>query len=145
MSLPDYISEIGESSYSGLTVYSAESDVEDITHSDLESEYVPSETSEDRDFVVSDSESLSCVSIETSAPERSGYTILNDEVGVVGMVSRHLFRREIGFDIIIEEQGDKSIKPLKTITKRTVNCNGRQRVQYLVLWYSWETAEPVPH
>lgn len=100
MSLPHYVSGIGESSYSGSTVYSAESDVEDITHSDLESEYVPSETSEDRDFVVSDSESLSCVSIETSAPESSGYTILNDEVGVVGTVSQHLFRRDIGFDIM---------------------------------------------
>ncbi|KAJ6019480.1 hypothetical protein N7522_001547 [Penicillium canescens] len=137
MSLPYYVSEIGEYSYSGSTVYSAESDVEDITHSDLESEYVPSETSEDRDFVVSDSESLSCISIETSAPERSGYNIHNDEVDGVGTC-------EIDFDIIIEEQGDKSIKPLKTITKRTVNRNGRQTVQYLVLWYSWETAEPVP-
>ncbi|OQD78096.1 hypothetical protein PENANT_c089G04323 [Penicillium antarcticum] len=124
MSLPHYVSEIGESSYSGSTVYSAESDVEDITHSDFESEYIPSETSEDRDFVVSDSESLSCVSVETSAPERSDYNILDDDVGVVGT-------------------GDKSIKPLKTITKRTVNRNGRETVQYLVLWYSWETAEPV--
>ncbi|KAJ6027443.1 uncharacterized protein N7446_003964 [Penicillium canescens] len=137
MSLPRYVSEIGESSYSGSTVYSAESDVEDITHSDFESEYIPSETSEDRDFVVSDSESLSCVSIETSAPESSGYNILHDGVGVVGTC-------EIGFDIIIEEQGDKSIKPLRTIAKRIVNRNGRQTVQYLVLWYSWETAEPVP-
>jgi hypothetical protein len=144
MSLPHYVSGIGESSYSGSTVYSAESDVEDITHSDLESEYIPSETSEDRDFVVSDSESLSCVSIETSAPESPGYNILNDGVGVVGTVSKYLFQCEIGFDIIIEEQGDKSIKPLRTITKRTVNRNGRQTVQYLVLWYSWETAEPVP-
>jgi hypothetical protein len=126
-------------------VYSAESDVEDITHSDLESEYVPSETSEDREFVVSDSDSLSCISIETSGPERPGYTILNDEVGVIETVSQHLFRREIGFDTIIGEQGNKGIKPLKTITKRTVNCNGRPVVQYLVLWYSWETAEPVPH
>ncbi|KAJ5300202.1 hypothetical protein N7508_007445 [Penicillium antarcticum] len=143
MSLPHYVSEIGESSYSGSTVYSAESDVEDITHSDFESEYIPSETSEDRDFVVSDSESLSCVSVETSAPERSDYNILDDDVGVVGTVSQHLFQCEIGFEIIIEEQGDKSIKPLKTITKRTVNRNGRETVQYLVLWYSWETAEPV--
>jgi hypothetical protein len=68
-------------------MYSAKSYVKDITHSDFESKYIPSERSEDRDFVVLDSKSLLCVSVETSAPERSDYNILDDEVGVVRTVS----------------------------------------------------------
>ncbi|KAF4765431.1 hypothetical protein HAV15_003326 [Penicillium sp. str.  len=126
MKLQEYTPKGNESSYSGTALNSGGSDVEDITHSDLESEYVPSETSEDREFVVSDSESLSGVSIKSSDPEGSGYTILNDEIGDVATTI-------------------KGIKALKTITKRTVNLNGRQVIQYLVLWYSWETAETAPH
>ncbi|KAJ5346178.1 uncharacterized protein N7506_000254 [Penicillium brevicompactum] len=128
MKLPEYTPKGNESSDSGTTLNSGGSDVEDITNSDLESEYVPSETSEDREFVVSDSESLSGVSIRSSDPEGSGYNILNDEIGDV-----------------VTKQSIKGIKALKTITKRTVNLNGRQVIQYLVLWYSWETAETAPH
>lgn len=87
MKLQEYTPKGNESSYSGTALNSGGSDVEDITQSDLESEYVPSETSEDREFVVSDSESLSGVSIKSSDPEGSGYTILNDEIGDVATVS----------------------------------------------------------
>jgi hypothetical protein len=145
MNLPEYTSNGNESSYSGTTLNSGGSDAEDITNSDFESEYVPSETSEDRDFVVSDSESLSGVSIKSSDPRRSGYTIINDEIEDVVTVSQHPFWREINFDIIIEKQSIEGIKPLRTITKRTVNLNGCQVIQYLVLWYSWESAETAPN
>lgn len=91
MKLPECTPKANEYSDSGTTLNSGDSDVEDITHSDLESEYVPSETSEDREFVVSDSESLSGVSIKSSDPEGSGYTILNDEIGDVVTVSQHPF------------------------------------------------------
>ncbi|KAJ5593569.1 hypothetical protein N7537_010473 [Penicillium hordei] len=128
MSLSEYIPKDDKSSYSGCTLNSGESDVEDITHSDFESEYIPSETSEDRDFIVSDSESLACVSNEPSDTKGPSYTFLDDVLGDV-----------------MTEQCVESIKPLKAITKRTVNYNGRQVVQYLVIWYSWETAESVPH
>ena len=100
MRLPEYISKDDKSSYSGSTLNSGESDVEDITHSDLESEYVPSETSEDRDFVVSDSESLPCVSNEPSDPEEPAYTILDGVVEDVMTVSLHPFWREANFDIM---------------------------------------------
>lgn len=91
MKLPEYTPKGNESSDSGTTLNSGGSDVEDITNSDLESKYVPSETSEDREFVVSDSESVSDVSIRSSDPKGSGYNILNDEIGDVVTVSQHPF------------------------------------------------------
>ena len=91
MTLPEYTPKGNESSYRGAALDSGRSDVEDITHSDLESEYVPSETSEDREFVVSDSESLSGISTNPSGPEGSVYTILNDEIGDAARVSQHPF------------------------------------------------------
>lgn len=101
MELPEYAPKGNKSSYSGTALDSGGSDIEDITHSDLESEYVPSETSEDREFVVSDSESLSGVSTNPLDPEGSGYSILNDEIGDVATVGQHPFRRDTDFDIII--------------------------------------------
>ncbi|CAI7597111.1 unnamed protein product [Penicillium pancosmium] len=42
-----------------ITQYLSTADEVDLTYSDSESEYVPSQTSEDRDFIVSDTEQIS--------------------------------------------------------------------------------------
>jgi hypothetical protein len=117
LKLPEYTTKGNESSYSGTALDSGGSDVEDVTHSDPESEYVPSETSEDREFVVSDSESLSGVSIESLDPNGSGYTILNDEIGDVATVSQHPFRRDTDFDIFFKNRVFKASKPSKQSPK----------------------------
>lgn len=34
--------------------------------------------------------------------------------------------------------------PIKAIGQRFTDKDGQQNVQYLVLWYSWESADSVP-
>ncbi|KAJ5798946.1 uncharacterized protein N7503_006451 [Penicillium pulvis] len=80
--------------------------------SETASETIQSETSEDRDFVISDTDQLSYASPSSSNLSNAS----------------------------LKEKGLK--KPIKTITRRSVDRNGRRVVQYLVLWYSWETNDP---
>ncbi|KGO61007.1 hypothetical protein PEX2_065490 [Penicillium expansum] len=112
------------SSYSGSTLNSSESDVEDITHSDIESEYIPSETSEDREFIVSDSESLSFVPNELSEPEGPSYTILDDIVSDV-----------------TTEQSVKSLPALQTL--RALVIMGIQRSDQTAPAASYHTENPL--
>ncbi|KAE8155374.1 hypothetical protein BDV40DRAFT_307131 [Aspergillus tamarii] len=35
----------------------------------------------------------------------------------------------------------RDVRPIRVITRRTAIQDGRPTVQYLVLWYSWETAD----
>lgn len=61
----------GISSHTGTTFRSNDSDAIDLTFSDHESEYVPSETSADRAFIVSDTDALSYLSDKSSVKEVS--------------------------------------------------------------------------
>ncbi|KAJ5642496.1 hypothetical protein N7490_006496 [Penicillium lividum] len=80
--------------------------------SETASETIQSETSEDRDFVIADTDQLSYASLSSSNLSNAS----------------------------LKEKGVK--KPIKTITRRSVDRNGRRVVQYLVLWYSWEINDP---
>ncbi|KAJ5640328.1 uncharacterized protein N7484_008190 [Penicillium longicatenatum] len=84
------------------------SDDSDLTFLESESDSVQSETSEDREFIISDTEELSYYSDKSSNNGES-----------------------YGLNIGVKF-------PAKTITKRTICRDGRQETQYLVLWYSWE-------
>lgn len=76
------LSDDTDSSYSGTTFGSNESDAVDLAFSDYESEDLLSETSADRAFVVSDNDALSYdsdkYSIEGEVPCGLGEEILRD-------------------------------------------------------------------
>lgn len=76
----DQVSDGADSSYSGTTFQSSDSDAIDLTFFDQESEYVPSETSVDRAFVVSDTEAVSYISDKSS---EEGNDTCGLEVGIV--------------------------------------------------------------
>ncbi|KAJ5533348.1 hypothetical protein N7494_009900 [Penicillium frequentans] len=81
---------------------------------------VPSETSDDRDFIASDSERLSYTSHDSS-----------DVLYLFHGSSRA--EGEFGVQ-------DGKI-PIKTIARQSVMQNGQPVTKYLVLWYSWEDDE----
>ncbi|KAL4862638.1 hypothetical protein BDV12DRAFT_202852 [Aspergillus spectabilis] len=87
-----------------------------------ESSYNPSETSGDRDFVVSDTETLSRHSFSDSA--ENGISDNTDDLSIES-VNPHIHR----------------LRPIKVLAKRSVNRNGRAATQYLVLWCSWEDTD----
>ncbi|KAJ5461012.1 uncharacterized protein N7458_002564 [Penicillium daleae] len=95
----------------------------DYTDSDTQSESVPSETSEDRNFVVSDTDQLSYLSDSSSRSYDSE-----------SMVFKNLDQ-----EISVSSGGLKI--PIKTIAQRVVSYEGRQVTQNLVLWYSWEATK----
>jgi hypothetical protein len=76
----DQVTDGANSSYSGTVFQSNDHDAIDLSFSDYESEYVPSETSVDREFVVPDTDALSYVS-DKSTEEENGYCSL--QVGIV--------------------------------------------------------------
>ncbi|KAJ5500645.1 hypothetical protein N7453_009696 [Penicillium expansum] len=88
------------------------------------SEYVSSETSEDRDFIVDDTESISDSQSSSSASDDADIESLNGEAG-------YLVKERV-------------MIPIKAMGQRFTNQDGQQNVQYLVLWYSWESADSVP-
>ncbi|KAJ5146609.1 uncharacterized protein N7515_001173 [Penicillium bovifimosum] len=101
---------------------SQDSETQDVPHSELDSDYVPSEMSEDRAFLASDTEELSYVSDNSSNMEDFVMSIIYD-------YSSH---------------GDRKIpslekKLIKAIAKREITRNGQLRTEYLVLWCSWES------
>ncbi|ODM16194.1 hypothetical protein SI65_08193 [Aspergillus cristatus] len=96
------VSEFGESGSDGTSL------------SDTTSNYIPSETSEDRAFVVSDS-------------EEQLWLTSDDEI---------LGRWD-------ENQQNKGLRPIKVMARRSVASKDGQITQYLTLWYSWETADKV--
>ncbi|KAJ5752678.1 hypothetical protein N7520_009595 [Penicillium odoratum] len=80
---------------------------------------VPSETSTDRDFIASDSESLSHASHNSS--------------DALYLFQGHSSEEEYGVQ-------DGKV-PIKTIARQSVMLNGQPITKYLVLWYSWEDDE----
>ncbi|KAJ5982721.1 hypothetical protein N7451_012821 [Penicillium sp. IBT 35674x] len=80
---------------------------------------VPSETSTDRDFMASDSESLSYASHDSSD-------------------ALYLFRGSSSEEVFGVQDGKI---PIKTIARQSVMQNGQPVTKYLVLWYSWEDGE----
>ncbi|KAJ5737472.1 uncharacterized protein N7483_002597 [Penicillium malachiteum] len=81
---------------------------------------VPSETSDDRDFIASDTERLSYASHHSSGDSYpfTGFSRSHEEFGV---------------------QGGKI--PIKTLARQSVTQDGQSVTKYLVLWYSWEDEE----
>ncbi|KAJ5291501.1 hypothetical protein N7478_000752 [Penicillium angulare] len=116
-----------ESSCSGITLTSRESPLQDTSLSELDSEYVPSETSEDQRFVIDDTDKLSYYS--------------DDVFEVADLLDNDTRMMDCIIDDSPEslESGEKV--PIKTVAKRTVYQNGQVQTQYLVLWTSWEVAE----
>ncbi|OGE47377.1 hypothetical protein PENARI_c047G00943 [Penicillium arizonense] len=110
----DQLTNDADSSYSGTTFQSNDPDAVDVTFSDYESEYIPSETSSDRAFIAPDTDTLSYISDKPS---------------------------EEGNCCSLQPSSPGRKKPVKTISKRTIYCNGQQETQFLVLWYSWEKEE----
>ncbi|KAJ5330580.1 hypothetical protein N7476_000363 [Penicillium atrosanguineum] len=85
------------------------------------SSVVPSETSEDRDFIVSDTENLSDASAESTEGFNSYYCASCRCDGKCGV------------------KGEKIA--IKTIAKHSVSQDEHEVTRYLVLWYSWEDDE----
>ncbi|KAJ5562657.1 hypothetical protein N7535_002897 [Penicillium sp. DV-2018c] len=113
-----------DTSCSGATLGSQDSEPQDVPNSELDSDYVPSEMSEDRAFLASDTEELSYVSDDSS----------NMEDPVMSMIYDYSTR------------GDRKIpslekKPIKAIAKREITRNGQLKTEYLVLWCSWESLD----
>ncbi|KAJ5642717.1 hypothetical protein N7490_001776 [Penicillium lividum] len=81
---------------------------------------VPSETSDDRDFIASDTERLSHASHDSSD-------------------ALYLFHGSSRADGEFGVQDGKI--PIKTIARQSVIQNGQSVTKYLVLWYSWEDDE----
>ncbi|KAJ6105187.1 hypothetical protein N7523_010261, partial [Penicillium sp. IBT 18751x] len=115
--------EDNTSSYSGTTLGSSDTEPQDTGYSDIDYDYVPSETSEDRAFIASDTEDLSCCSDRTSDSEKSVQNILDE----------YLMDRDE------ETTTGREKRPVKAIARRTLYRNGSPETQYLVLWYSWES------
>ncbi|KAJ5917559.1 hypothetical protein N7466_011113 [Penicillium verhagenii] len=102
---------------------SSTSDSLDIAVSESESEYVSSETSEDRAFLASETDELRYYSDGSSDHDPLWDETMNKDVDE----SR---RTRIGVKI-----------PTKTVLKRTFRQD--QGTCYLVLWYSWEIQDPL--
>ncbi|KAJ1713208.1 hypothetical protein NYO67_4602 [Aspergillus flavus] len=102
-----------------------ESETESTTDvpSTSESSYNPSETSGDRDFVVSDAEILSPCS-------SSGYSGENDT-------------SDSADDISVQGPHAHTLRPIKVLAKRSINRGGRAATQYLVLCCSWEDTDRI--
>ncbi|KAJ5291453.1 hypothetical protein N7478_000704 [Penicillium angulare] len=114
-----------ESSCSGITLTSYESPLQVTSRSELDSEYVPSETSEDRRFVVAETDNLSYYS--------------QDAFEVEDLLDTHMI------DCVNDnkrEYLETGVKvPIKAVAKRTVCQDGQLQIQHLVLWTSWEVVE----
>jgi hypothetical protein len=107
------------------------------------SQYELSETSEDRAFVVPDSETTSYAASIASASGSNPFldddTRYNDiEEVKVRKVASMLSERKL-----TEQELPSSAEkhPIRTTAQRSVGRNGKQVLQYLVLWYSWEDME----
>ncbi|KAJ5531440.1 hypothetical protein N7527_004833 [Penicillium freii] len=86
--------------------------------------YESSETSEDRDFIVHGTESISDSPSISSASEDPDIEYLDGEAGYLAK--------------------ERVMIPIKAIGQRFTDKDGQQNAQYLVLWYSWESADSVP-
>ncbi|KAJ5301237.1 hypothetical protein N7508_006100 [Penicillium antarcticum] len=71
-------SSYDDTSCSGATLGSQDSEPQDVSDSELDSDYVPSEMSEDRAFLASDAEELSYVSDNSSNMEDPVMSIIYD-------------------------------------------------------------------
>ncbi|KAF7589631.1 hypothetical protein BBP40_004004 [Aspergillus hancockii] len=112
-------SDLGESTVSS-SVYSV--------HSEQSAEAIPSETSDDRAFVISDSEQVSDgESSEDNIVARNMSLIDPDADGVTTSQDSHA----------------RDLRPIRIIAKRSIVQDGEPVIQYLVLWCSWETTEEV--
>jgi hypothetical protein len=67
-----------DASCSGATLGSQDSEPQDVPNSELDSDYVPSEMSEDRAFLASDTEQLSYFSDNSSSMEDPIMSIIYD-------------------------------------------------------------------
>lgn len=67
-----------DTSCGGTTLGSQDSELQDVPNSELDSDYVPSEMSEDRAFVASDTEQLSYFSDNSSNAEDPVMSIIYD-------------------------------------------------------------------
>lgn len=108
-------------------------------HSDATSEYIPSETSEDRMFVAPDTEeqplTLSDAEVFGCWDEVSCTSMQASGVSTTGQVE--------GADNLCQDSQNKGFRPIKIMAKRSVSAEAGPATQYLVLWYSWERQDTV--
>ncbi|OJJ52329.1 hypothetical protein ASPSYDRAFT_713488 [Aspergillus sydowii CBS 593.65] len=100
----------------------SEPETESTTDFSSESSYNLSESSGDRDFVVSD-----------GTLSRRSFSDYSAEDGISNNAD----------DISIESAHIHRVRPIKVLAKRSANRNGRAATQYLVLWYSWEDTDRI--
>ncbi|KAI2791710.1 hypothetical protein POX_c04582 [Penicillium oxalicum] len=93
-----------------------------LTGSDTASEDIPSETSDDRAFIVSDTDQLSYFSTDSSEASDSS-----------------LFQYDPSYNNIVDAPRDWMKLPIREITRKIVLEYGHEVEQYLVLWCYWET------
>lgn len=104
------------------------------------SSVIPSETSEDRDFIVSDTENLSNASAESTEGFNSYYCDSCRCDGKCGVkVSKRQKLQMKPLSQRNQPQGEKVA--IKTIAKHSVTRDEHEVTRYLVLWYSWEDDE----
>jgi hypothetical protein len=105
-----------------------------------ESSYNPSETSSGRDFVVSDTETLSRRSFSDYSAE-NGINDYADDISIesvnFALSPMKPHRADLGQPHI------HRFRPVKVLAKRSANRNGRAATQYLVLWCSWEDTDRI--
>lgn len=108
-----------------------------------ESSYNPSESSGDRDFVVSDTGSSS----RRSFSEYSVENDISDNADDISIESVNVC--SVPYDTPKPHRADLSqphihrFRPIKVLAKRSANRNGRAATQYLVLWCSWEDTDRI--
>lgn len=123
---------LSESSESGSEL------AEGCVGSDTISEYIPSETAEDRAFVSSDTEEQ----LSSSSDEILGHL---DEVSITSIQQMEFLppcKWNVA-DALNQNLQNKDIVPIKVMAKRSVSSEDGPVDQYLVLWYSWEGADKV--
>ncbi|CRL30038.1 unnamed protein product [Penicillium camemberti] len=139
----DQLSDDTDSSYSDTTFLSKDSDAIDLTFSDYESGYVPSETSVDRAFVASDTDALSYTSDNPSEEGQASWGLGEGIVEDIEDVSSAKQKKNFLTDDWLQPLPLGEKKPVKTISKKMIYCNGQQETHFLVLWYSWEKRKVV--
>lgn len=107
-------------------------------HSDITSEYIPSETSEDRMFVAPDTEEQPLLLSDADVLSRL------DEVSCTSMQQVGFLQQKVEeTDDICQDPQNKGLRPIKIMANRSISTEAGPATQFLVLWYSWEKAGTV--
>lgn len=136
---PDDVSLSTSSSSPGIDMMAQTSGfhIAALSDSDTASDAIPSETSDDRAFILSDSERLSYFSSTSSEASTAGLcpwcSVPSNRANAVGY--GHPCH---GYETNALKPREAIKLPLSSITRRIAVKHGLEIEQYLVLWASWE-------